>query len=369
MRVDSPGSRMKPDSPERAHGGDRSKMAEILAVDEDSLLDFSSNINPLGPPAGVIKAVAEAATRIDRYPDQWAERFIRAAAEHHSVPVGCVLAANGSIELIHLLSVAFEPKTVALVAPDFCEYEISFGKRSELRFVELERGDGFDLDFAAAPLREADVVVLSNPNNPTGLLLDPERLRHLALRRGRDGKITVVDEAFIDFAPDASLIGKVETGLIILRSVTKFYSLAGLRLGYLIADQEHIGKLKTHHWPWSVNALAIAAGIAALEDSLFRRRSLEVMSELRKALFDSLSALSWLKPHPSAANYLLVELMGDLRSTDLTWALAKGGILVRDCSSFRGLGDRFIRVAVRTAEENSRLLEAIESAEPFGYKV
>lgn len=346
---------------ERVHGGDRLRAAERLGINPEDLLDFSSSINPFGPPEEAVRAILEASMDIRSYPDQWADRFVRALAEYHSVPAECLMAANGSIEFIHLLSVAFKPRTVALVAPDFCEYELAFcGQGADVSFIDLKRDDGFELDFNDPRLRGAEFLILSNPNNPTGLLFDREALLELAVARRNEGKITVVDEAFSDFAPSASLIGKIEPGLIVLRSMTKFYALAGLRLGYLIADPEHIKALRRFHWPWSANALAIAAGVEALRDSDFRRRSLEAVAKLRKDLFDSLSAFSWLKPYPSVANYLLVEMLGGLRSTDLAWALAKSGILVRDCSSFRGLDDRFIRVAVRTADENSRLLKALK---------
>jgi len=214
-----------------------------------------------------------------------------------------------------------------------------------------ERGFGWD----PTPLEDLDgvsVVFLCNPNNPTGDALGESEVLEVAARVKEAGAVLVVDEAFADFVPGISVAAMVDEGLWVARSLTKFFAIPGLRLGCLVCDDP--GRVQALQPSWPVNAVAAAAGLAAVGDEGFAEAAVAEVARLRKALFGALDELPGLRPFPGAANFMLV------RGPDgLPGRLARRGVLVRGCGPFEGLGPEYFRVAVRGAEENRRLVAAI----------
>ena len=230
----------------------------------------------------------------------------------------------------------------------------------------LEPQRNFTIDLEELERRLAtgvELLILCNPGSPSGRLHPPEVIGQIAELCRVAGTFLLLDEAFMDFSEPASakhlLVGYDRA--IILRSMTKFFGIPGLRLGYAISNAALAGRLDLPGGPWRVNTLALEAGVAALEDLQHNRETLAYVEREREQLFRGLSRFSWLRPYRSTTNYLLVEIVGGMPARLLKERLLSHLILIRDCSNFEGLSDYFFRVAVRTGEENRRLLECLEA--------
>ena len=354
------------------HGGDYFGTARRLGVDPARLLDFSASINPVGMPAGVKQAVIGAVDRVVHYPDPYAELLREALAKHHGVSPGEIVTANGSTELIFLLPRLVKGGRALIVAPAFSEYAKALAAAGwDVNYLHLSPDDGFELnpELLEGCIAEGyDILFLCNPGNPTGRLYSRgELLQVMELCRAA-GIFLVLDEAFIDFCgEDASLLGElVAAGRgLVLRSLTKFYAIPGLRLGYAAAASDICERLAEISGPWRVNALAQAAGLAAVGDAAFATRTREFVASERAILFRQLAELPGLTPYAGAANYLLVRIHGNLSVADLgRKLLLRRNILIRDCSSFAGLEGGFFRVAVRSPEENRLLVASLQELLP-----
>ena len=338
----------------RHHGAVVSRWPDASPGD---LLDFSQNINPLGAPEGVLRAAQCALyEESGRYPDPDYPQLRGALAAYLGVPPEKVVPTNGGAEALFLAALSARTEGEALVLePTFSEYAAAARVAGLEPVHRLARrpGDGYRLD--PATLEDLDgvaLVFLCNPNNPTGDALTREEVLEVADRVRERGASLVVDEAFADFVPGVSVAAEVGPDLCVARSFTKFFAIPGLRLGCLVCeDPAHVRSLQPS---WSVNAVAAAAGIAAVQDRDFVETSVSEVARLRAELFGALGALRGLTPFPGTANFLLVH--GPL---GLSEKLARRGVLVRGCEPFSGLGPGYFRVAVRGAQENERLLRAI----------
>ena len=340
----------------RHHGAHGDLVSRSLGVRVGELLDFSQNINPLGAPKDALEAAQRALYEdSSRYPDLEYTGLREALAVYLGVGAEMVVPTNGGAEALFLAARAAGTGGKALVLePTFSEYAAAAaasGKEPVRRVARREE----DFEWDSTPLRDLEgvsVVFLCNPNNPTGDLLDRGAVLEVAARVVEAGAVLVVDEAFADFVPEISVTDMVDRGLWVARSFTKFFAIPGLRLGCLVCDDA--GRVQTLQPSWPVNSVAAAAGIAAAEDKGFAESSRAEVARLREDLFGALDALPGLQPFPGAANFLLV------RGPDgLPERLARRGVLVRGCGPFYGLGPEFFRVAVRSAEENGRLVAAI----------
>jgi len=352
------------------HGGNIYHFSRKYGIPVDEMSDFSASINPLGPSPRALKAYRQAARMLDSYPDPDCTLFTDSLSRHHNVPAASILPGNGSTELIYLLPRTLKPKRVVVLSPGFSDYEraaVLAGCR--LLTVKLTAKDGFRPDIKAITrtLAADDMLFLCNPNNPTGVLVDKEAVLQLVKAAGKKGAFVVLDEAFVDYAPGASVIAEAAgmPGVAVLRNFTKFFGMPGLRAGYLVARPSLVKKLRARQEPWSVNTPAQAAAAASLEDETYINKSLGLIERERKFLSSALSAVDGLKPLPGSANFLLVKLEKGPGAPALCEELAKSGVLVRDCSNFRGLGGGYIRVAVRTRTENERLVRLIKGSRYF----
>ena len=289
----------------------------------------------------------------------------QALARRHGVAVSEICSANGSTELIHLLPRLVPGRRALIVAPPFSEYAMALETGGwEVQFFFLEPGDGFSLSLLRLSQRlndGFDLLILANPGNPTGALITLPMITELLELCRMTGTVPVIDEAFMDFCEEESAVSAVVANGrgIVLRSLTKFYALPGLRLGYAVAATGIIDRMARLIPPWSVGTLAQAAGVAALADDDYRVRTLDLIVRERQFISSCLAALPGVRPYPSAANYLLVELTSGFSAGTLRDRLLPQRILIRDCANFPGLSDRYFRVAVRSRQENERLLEAL----------
>jgi threonine-phosphate decarboxylase len=347
------------------HGGTVFAQARSLGIAPEELLDFSASINPLGPAPGVREAVCTEFGRVLHYPDRESFALRQVLSEVHGVGIDNLVVANGSTELIYLLPRCLPGAKGLVVAPAFSEYRKSLGKAGwQTEHLLLSPAAGFvlSLERLAEKLAEGfDLLFLCNPANPSGVLLPVAAIEEILRLCRQFGTFLVLDEAFMDFCEENSAKELVAEsgGGIVLRSMTKFYAIPGLRLGYAVAREDVIRLCSENLEPWSVNTPAQVAGVASLADADYRKRTISYVSAERNALAQGLAGLPGLMPFRSAANYLLVEMEHGLTSAELRSELLKKRILIRDCANFQGLSGCFFRVAVRTGEENRRLLAAL----------
>ena len=347
--------------PVYTHGGD---VLTAQAAWKGEVLDFSTNLNPLGMPAPVRAAAREAAAQSDRYPDPLCRALRQAIAACDGVKETQVVCGNGAADLIFRLAFALRPRKALVTAPTFSEYEEALtGVGCEMVHYTLDPDQNFDLDgdFLEAIGPGVELVFLCTPNNPTGRLIHQELLLAAAERCRKVGAILAVDECFLPLAaggPGLAPWLEEYPNLLLLRAFTKSYAMAGLRLGYaLTADEglrEAMGRCAQ---PWSVSTPAQAAGVAALRDCPnWAAEGRALAEKQRPGLTAGLEKLGC-RVIPGQANYLLFRLPG---VDDLKERLVGKGILIRSCGNYHGLGPDWYRVCVRTEEENRRLLAVMK---------
>lgn len=352
------------------HGGNIAWAAALAGCSPDAILDFSASINPLGPPESVIAAIMSHLPNLKAYPDPDYHQLRASLSEVHQVPPDWILPGNGSAELLTWAGWDLSQfDRTFLITPAFSDYWRAF-KAFNASVVELPllsaAGEVVSLEFLDGKKPNFSLLnsglLLNNPHNPTGKLFLKETLLPLLEMFA----LVVVDEAFMDFLPpdrEQSLIPLVREfpNLVILRSLTKFYSLPGLRLGYAIAHPDRLKRWQAIRDPWPVNVLAAAAAQAALNDQLFQQQTWNWLQIFGIKLFQDLADLPGLKPYESAANFLLVKsaVSSCLIQEKL---LRESQILIRDCLSFPELGDRYFRVAVRSPTDNQCLIAGLTKA-------
>jgi len=358
--------------PEPLHGGDIWGQGNKAAM---RLIDFSSNVNPLGPPKSVSAAIRRYMNRIEHYPDIEQRALRKAISKYVGVGEENIIAGNGSTELIYLLcdvltknnSVQRRANTVCVPAPTFGEYERA-AKRAGARVIHsyADQHVRIKLEDLIKKTPPNGIVFICNPNNPNGQLWDRNQIEQLVENAQRQNAVVCVDESFIDFIErpaDFSVARYVKKyrNLVVLRSFTKPFCLPGLRVGYVIASKEIVSKFITFRPPWSVNCFAEVCAVAALNGPDYLGRTRRLVQTEKSYLKGELVRMGLLVI-PSHANFLLI----DIRKTGFSGNVLKRklveryGLLVRDCSSFRGLDKFWIRIAVKKHAENRALVAALK---------
>ena len=327
-------------------------------------LDFSASISPLPLPEGVRQAAFAALEGPQHYPDPLCRALRDRLSRLHGVPPEHILCGAGAADLILRLALAVRPRRAMVLAPTFGEYKHALdlaGCRTE-EFV-LREEDGFAVTERLLPhiSPELDLLFLCQPNNPTGRTVSRPLLEQIAARCTQCGVILALDECFLDFLADpaaCSLAGQVEhcPNLVVFRAFTKFWGMAGLRLGYVLCgNAQLLSRMYQSGQPWPVSAPAQAAGAAALEDRTYGEALRTLIRTQRPVLTQGLSRLGC-GVCPGEANFLLFYH----QDTQLCQKLRQKGILLRDCSGFSGLGPGWYRTSIRTQAENQALLCALE---------
>ncbi|XBS68174.1 threonine-phosphate decarboxylase CobD [Acerihabitans sp. KWT182] len=347
------------------HGGNVLETALKLGIDESALTDFSANINPLGMPASLRAALTEQLSLAERYPDPLYRRLHQRLARHHDCPASWILAGNGATELIFDLACLLRRKTVLLLTPGFAEY------RRALQWMEcriedyrLAEEDDFrpDQRLLSALTPAIDCLFLCTPNNPTGQLIEPDLMRAVASRCHELNILLVVDEAFMDFIPDVpGMIPELGrwSNLFVLRSLTKFYAIPGLRLGYLTSGNlAAMGQIRSRRPPWTINAFAALAGERVLDDQRYQQRTRQWLKAEQEYLLAGLRSLPEIKTWRPTANYFFLRCLRT--GFDLQSALLGHRLLIRSCGNYPGLTVDHYRLAVRGHDDNRRLLTALK---------
>ena len=354
-----------------SHGGDVWGFARKHKIPLEKVLDFSGPINFLGPSPKAVEAVKKYAKRIRFYPDPNPVELRTAVAEYvgQGVDASNIILGNGSIELIYMITEAFPCGFKAVMpVPSFTESE-----KAALRvggdpvFVRLP--DNFALyveRLKKAVTEDTRIVSICNPHSPSGTLYSRETVLELVDFCREKNVIASVDENYIEFAEkgeDSTMVGYVKKyeNLFVIRSVTKFYGMPGIRLGYGIATESLIDTLQAVRQPWSINSLAGYATLAAFKDSEFIENTKRTIAKERAHFAKMFSEIRGLHVFPSETNFLLVKILNPkYTSTMLKEQMAKEGILIRDCSTFVGLDDSYFRVTVRSSSENLKLINTLK---------
>lgn len=326
-----------------------------------ALTDFSVNINPLGPPAFIRENWENYFQYIEDYPDPHARELIHSISLKEQLPEEMILAGNGAAQLIFLLGEMLRGEEVLIVEPAFSEYKEAlraFG--AAISSLVLDERTGWDLDDRIFPaMRGKKAVFLCSPNNPTGKMYSRDMMLQVINAAAEAGTFIICDEAFLDFAEHAPSFAPYITrypNIIVLKSVTKMYSLAGLRLGYVLAAPPIAAKLLAKQPHWSVNALAQVIGASCMEDSTHASKTRNYVSEERIRVTSELRKTGF-TVYPSSVNFYLIDAP---QKEGLYRFLLKKGIVARHTENFNGLDGDYLRFSVKTEEENDLLVHALK---------
>jgi len=326
----------------------------------ENVLDFSANIDPLGVPKSVKRVLAESISEIEKYPDPFCIELRNKLAQHEKLPAENIVCGNGADDLIFRIVHAFMPKKALICAPTFSEYRRALNECGcEITEHMLNEENGFEVDGDILDKLDTslDMCFLCTPNNPTGRLISPEMLGAISRKCEKNRIIFVCDECFMGFVCDSerySLRNHIGSFSVILKAFTKLYAMPGIRLGYAVCgDAANAEKIRDSGQFWSVSSFAQKAGIAALEVTDYVSKAVEYTAAERAFIVSELRDMG-VNVLDSAANFLLFRSVAGLEEK-----LLAEGILIRECSNFRGLTEGFYRIAVRTHEENSRLIAAL----------
>ena len=361
------------------HGENIYRLAEELNVQERAIIDFSTINNPLCVSKKIKAEIRKNLKYLHNYPDPDAKRLRKRLAQYHGIDMETILCGNGSTELVYLIARTLKPQKVLVPAPTFSEYERAVSivgskdQRAQIEHLILKGDQGFRIDpdeFIAVLQRGVDaprtthhaqgsfdMVFLCNPNNPTGIFLEKDAVHKIADAAKGMQCYLVVDESYIDFCDDGSVIKDVERkpNLIVLRSLSGFYALAGLRIGYGIFPHHIVPRLQEQREPWTVNSLSQRAAVVALKDKVFRRESLKMISQEKNFLEKSLQKFG-IEFFKSDAHFYLVKMDN---AHEICRRLRAKGILVRNCGNIRGLDSTYIRIAVKSHKENTILIKEL----------
>lgn len=343
------------------HGGDLWTAAESYGRPVDGWLDYSSNMNPWGPPVVVGQLMREHWRDIARYPDPAARRLRSKLSKVYQVPVESILVGNGAAELIDLVVRVLQPEEVVLAQPSFSEYQEAIHKSGgRIKDVILQAKQQFVLKDVQE--LTSQTVFLGHPNNPTGRLIPAPILNELY----ETGTRMIIDEAFMDFLPDETELSYMKQAaeseqIQVVRSMTKFYAIPGIRLGFLVAHPSLIDRAKELQTQWSVNFLAQLIGEAVLDEHEYAKSSRAWLLEERPWFMNRLISLG-LTVFPSDVNFLLAALPkhSGWNVQRLQKAMAERGIMIRDASLFKGLDESYFRLAIRLRKDNERLLRELK---------
>jgi threonine-phosphate decarboxylase len=352
------------------HGSDLEKIEEIYGIRKEDIVSFSANINPLGISQNLKTSISSQIEAIQTYPDREYRELRRTIAAYAGTHCENVIVGNGSTELISLVISVVAPKKAMILGPTYSEYEreISLQGGHTLYYPLREEND-FVLDvrdLCSHLSDDIDLLVLCNPNNPTSTAICRTQMRAILDACMEHGIFVMVDETYVEFThPDEKISSVPLTGyytnLIILRGTSKFFAAPGLRLGYaLTGNADLIRKIQTMQNPWSISSLAEIAGRLMFQDDEYIRQTAALIDSERSRLYRSLAAMDSVKVYEPKANFLLVRIKKeDVDAQQLFDHCIRRGLMIRNCSTFPFLSDKYFRFCFMNPADNDRLLAAI----------
>lgn len=351
------------------HGGNVEKIANQLNVKKEDLIDFSANINPFGMPNNIKQILLHTIKDLEHYPDVEYNKSRQAIAKYEQMDMAHVVLSNGAVQLFFELAVVLKPKNVLLLAPTFLEYAEAFSRMdTTIHYYHLEQQNYFQINLDnymqhMSCLSSGDALVICNPNNPTGTLLTHHQIEQIVKRAEQKGVFVILDEAFIDFVENESQFTFVRylaqyDNVCITKSLTKFFAIPGIRLGYALTTNTMVlNKLKTYMPPWSVNAFANAIVESLFHDSVYIEKTKQWIVEEKVFLYQKLNEIPYLSVVKPSVNYIFFKCN---KPIDLRARLYRENILIRSCANYPTLNDTYYRVAIKSREDNMKLLNALQ---------
>ena len=351
------------------HGGNIYKFQREGKRD---ILDYSSNINPLGVPESLKEAIKNNFDVLEKYPDINYVELRESIGKYNGVSRENIIVGNGATEVLFLYMKALAPKRALIVSPTFAEYERALKNiDSEIDYFSLdeireENKNYFDLDIERLKKESInfDLVVLCNPNNPTGNFLELEKIKDLNEFLEKNGTKLFIDECFIEFiAKWENKTSKLlrNKNIFILRALTKYFALPGIRLGYGISfDEDLIDKINSIREPWTVNAFADLAGKVILDDKEYMKKTDRWIIEERKNFVEKLKEIKEVEVFETYSNFILLKLK-TLTSEEFVKKMLDRGILVRDAKNFKFLNEKYVRIAIKDVEKNRKFINKIKN--------
>lgn len=342
------------------HGGNIYKLKRDNGIE---VLDYSSNINPLGVPNSFKKAVIENFETLEKYPDIDYVELRTAIGDYNNCHIDNVVVGNGATEVLFLYMKAVKAKKVLIIAPTFAEYErAARAAGRDVKFFPLSKDFSLNENMLLEFITDEDVVVMCNPNNPTGKFQNLEKIKKIADFLERKNKKLFIDEAFIEFVDDwkdkTAFLLK-HKNIFILRALTKFFALPGVRLGYgLTYDESILDEIKNIREPWSVNGVAEIAGKTMLLDTLYIHETENWIKKEKLWFYEELCKIDNIEVTPTETNFILGKLLND-NAKSFRKKMIENGVLVRDASNFMFLDESYIRLAIKDRKKNEQVLEAL----------
>lgn len=356
------------------HGSDLEKIEQVYGIKKEDITSFSANVNPLGISPALRKTLAEKIDAITSYPDRDYSSLRRCIADYVHTDPEHIIVGNGSTELISLFIQIERPKKALVIGPTYSEYEreISLGGGTTL-YYPLQETDGFQLntsDFISHLKDNIDLLVMCNPNNPTSTCITNKSMRMILDACMQHGIYVMVDETYVEFADNMEQVTAVPltnyyNNLVILRGTSKFFAAPGLRLGYAVTgNRDLIKTINTRKNPWTINSLAAIAGEIMFRDEEYIRQTKALISSERKRMFALFDARDDFKVYKPSGNFMLVKIRKDgLTSQDLFDRAIQQKMMIRDCSTFPFLDDKYIRFCFMDPKKNDALAACILGGE------
>lgn len=340
------------------HGGDVLTYKHLY---DGEIMDFSSNINPLGYPACLKEAIFSGLDEITRYPDIKYRRLRKNIGEYLGCSPDEVIVGNGAVEIIDGIVSMFN--RVVVVVPCFMEYILRPGVLGK-EVVKVGLNEDFSINEVALldVVREGDLILLGNPNNPTGKRIDKDILIRIQKCAEERGAFLLLDEAFYEFCPldyDSIELFSGSKNVCIIRAATKFFGLPGIRLGYAYADKSIVKSFDQRALPWSINAFADAASNCIFKDKDFIEKSKKYIDEQRRYVTSELKKIKTIRIFETSTNFMLIKLLKG-NEDDIFEFMIKRGIMIRKASSFYGLDKSYVRIAIKDGERNKYLVECFK---------
>ena len=355
------------------HGSDIEKVCEHYGLKKDDIVNFGANVNPLGLSEQVKKALAAHLDLLSSYPDRSYTSLRNILSTYCQIPADFILPGNGSSELISLLIEERRPKHTMILGPTYSEYSRELGfSDSTIDCFYLKPEQDFQLSVEelclALAKKQIDFLILCNPNNPTSSVIFRDELKELLAFCKRKNIFVMIDETYVEFAPDISAITAVPltkqfSNLMVLRGVSKFYAAPGMRFGYgITGNSEFLKTMREKQIPWSLNSLGAFAGEMLFQDHDYYQQTRNLILSERQKMYETIKKLPTFKIYPAYANFLLVKILKDgVTSFDVFERCIQKGLMIRDCSSFQCLEGEYVRFCIQMPEENQRLLDLLQT--------
>ncbi|HEX9025138.1 MAG TPA: threonine-phosphate decarboxylase CobD [Clostridium sp.] len=347
------------------HGGNAKEISRKNKIEYDKILDFSANINPLGMPNSAKRAIIDGLDEVEKYPDITYFELKCSIGEFENINKENLILGNGAAEVLFNVVRGINPKNTLILAPTFSEYEeATKAINGNIIYYKLKEKNNFCiqediLDYINIDL---DLIFICNPNNPTGTITEKDLLKKILIKAEKNDVMVLIDESFLDFIEEnlsmISYINEYEN-LIIIKSLTKFFAIPGLRIGYGICSNVSLKENVENISPaWNINILAEIATKTAIKDKNYIEESIKFIKDEKEYLYNELKEINGLKVYEPNVNFVFFKTIIKM---NLKNELLKNNILIRSCSNYEGLDNSYYRIAVRSHEENSKLIKNIRN--------